>query len=69
MITITSRQVMLIVIAFHITVTFNIIVIIIDIIIYFTCSTQICKSYVGTVYTSSSITSSSSSLHYNYYYS
>ena len=61
MITVTSRQVTLIIIAFHITVTFNIIVIIMDIIIYFTCFSQICKSYVGTFYKSLSVTSSSSS--------
>lgn len=46
MISIPSRQVTLTVIAFHITVTFNIIVLIIDIIIYFSCFSHICRSYV-----------------------
>ena len=46
MISIPSRTITLIIIAFHITVTFNIIVLIIDIIIYFSCFSDICRSYV-----------------------
>jgi hypothetical protein len=45
-----KRQLILMNISFHITVTLNILVIIIDFIIYYTCYSKICRSYVGIIH-------------------